>query len=49
MAPASQPGWFANRVVAVKQKYTLSVDASERDALKSMLASDPGRTVACGG
>ena len=47
--PPRNQGWFANRVVAVKQKYTLSVDSSERDALKSRLASDPGRTVACGG
>ena len=47
--PPRNHGWFANRVVAVKQKYTLSVASSERDALKSILASDPGRTVACGG
>ena len=37
--PARSQGWFANRVIAVKQKYALSVDSSERDALKSMLDS----------
>ena len=47
--PARNQGWFVNRVVAVKQKYALSVDSSERDALKSMLDSDPSRTVTCGG
>ena len=35
------PGWFAAQVVAVKQKYGLSVNPAERDALASMLASDP--------
>ena len=47
--PPENRGWFANRVVAVKQKYDLSVNPAERDALQSMLNSDPSRTVTCGG
>ena len=45
--PARNTGWFAAKVVAVKQKYDLSVNAAERDALASMLASDSSRTVTC--
>ena len=45
--PSRNTGWFAARVVAVKQKYTLSVNPAERDALASMLASDSSRTVTC--
>lgn len=30
--------WFANRVVAVRQKYGLTVDAQERDALEAVLS-----------
>ena len=48
-APPRNRGWFAARVVAVKQKYDLSVNPAERDALKSMLDSDPSREVACQG
>ena len=47
--PPRNRGWFAARVVAVKQKYDLSVNPAERDALKSMLDSDPSREVACQG
>ena len=47
--PPQNSGWFANRVVSVKQKYDLSVNPAERDALQSMLNSDPSRTVTCGG
>ena len=47
--PPENRGWFAARVVAVKQKYGLSVNPAERDALQSMLNSDPSRTVTCGG
>ena len=46
--PPENRGWFAVRVVAVKQKYGLSVDPDERDALQAMLSSDPSRTVSCG-
>ena len=47
--PPRNRGWFAARVVAVKQKYDLSVNPAERDALQSMLDSDPSREVACQG
>ena len=47
--PPQNSGWFANRVVSVKQKYDLSVNPAERDALQAMLNSDPSRTVTCGG
>ena len=45
--PSQNTGWFAAGVVAVKQKYGLSVNPAERDALASMLASDLSRTVTC--
>ena len=45
--PSRNTGWFAAKVVAVKQKYSLSVNPAERDALASMLASDSSRTVTC--
>ena len=45
--PSRNTGWFAARVVAVKQEYGLSVNPAERDALASMLASDSSRTVTC--
>ena len=47
--PPQNSGWFAARVVVVKQKYGLSVNPAERDALQAMLNSDPSRTVTCGG
>ena len=47
--PPRNSGWFAARVVAVKQKYGLSVNPAERDALQAMLNSDPSRTVTCDG
>lgn len=46
--PPRNTGWFAAQVVAVKQKYGLSVNPAERDALASMLAGDSSRTVTCG-
>ena len=46
--PPRNSGWFAARVVAVKQKYGLSVNQAERDALQAMLNSDPSRTITCG-
>ena len=46
--PPRNSGWFAARVVAVKQKYGLSVNPAERDVLQAMLNSDPSRTVTCG-
>ena len=36
--PARHGAWFAARVIAVKQKYELSVDPAERDALRVLLA-----------
>ena len=45
--PLRNTGWFAAKVLAVKQKYGLSVNPAERDALASMLASDSSRTVTC--
>ena len=45
--PSRNTGWFAAKVVGVKQKYGLSVNPAERDALASMLASDSSRTVTC--
>ena len=47
--PPENRGWFTARVVAVKQKYGLSVNPDERDALQAMLNSAPSRTVTCGG
>ena len=46
--PPENRGWFAARIVAVKQKYGLSVNPAERDALQAMLNSAPSRTVSCG-
>ena len=45
--PLRNTGWFAAKVLAVKQKYGLSVNPAERDALASMLASDSSRRVTC--
>lgn len=45
--PPRNRGWFAARVVAVKQKYALSLDPAERDALQTMLDSDLSRHVTC--
>ncbi len=47
MATARNQGWFAARVVAVKQKYGLSMNRAERDALQSMLSADPAREATC--
>ena len=47
-SPPQNSGWFAARVVTVKQKYALSVNPAERDALQAMLNSDLSRTVTCG-
>ena len=47
-SPPQNRGWFAARVVAVKQKYGLAVNPAERDALQAMLNSDLSRTVTCG-
>ena len=46
--PPENRSWFAARIVAVKQKYGLSVNPDERDALQAMLNSAPSRTVSCG-
>lgn len=45
--PEHNQGWFAARVIAVKQKYGLTVDPAERDVLESMLDADPSRDVTC--
>ena len=36
--PAQHGAWFAERVIAVKQEYGLSVDRTERNALERLLA-----------
>lgn len=46
-SPTENIGWYAARVVAVKQKYDLSVNPAERDSLASMLEADTSRTVIC--
>ena len=46
--PEMNQGWFASTVVAVKQKYQLSVNPGERDGLGAMLGADSTRTVMCG-
>ena len=46
--PEMNQGWFASTVVEVKQKYKLSVNHAERDALARMLSADPSREVMCG-
>ena len=43
-SPERNRGWFAARVVAVKQEYGLSVDPAERDSLAAMLVADTSRT-----
>ncbi len=45
--PSRNTGWFAAQVLVVKQKYGLSVNPAERDALASMFASDLSRSVTC--
>ena len=37
--PSKNACWFVGRVIAVKQKYKLSVDAAERDAMQSVIDS----------
>ena len=46
-APARNRCWFAHRVVEVKMRYGLSVDAMERDALESMLVGCVDVTARC--
>ena len=46
--PARHGAWFAERVVAVKLEYGLSVDARERDALEALLAAGGAQTELCG-
>ena len=45
--PARNQGWFASKVLAVKQKYGLSVNPAERDSLIALMAADTSRTVVC--
>ena len=44
--PARHGAWFAERVIAVKLEYELSVDPRERDALEALLA-DGGAQLSC--
>ena len=44
--PARHGAWFAERVIAVKLEYGLSVDPAERNALAALLAGG-GSTLAC--
>ncbi|MYG80339.1 MAG: hypothetical protein F4187_00535 [Gemmatimonadetes bacterium] len=46
-SPTYNRGWFAAKVVAVKQKYGMSINPAERDSLAVMLAADSSRTVVC--
>ena len=41
--PDHHGAWFAERVIAVKRKYGLSVDPAERDSLKALLAGGGAR------
>ncbi|MCY3738215.1 MAG: T9SS type A sorting domain-containing protein [Gemmatimonadaceae bacterium] len=41
--PDHHGAWFAERVIAVKLKYGLSVDPAERDSLKALLAGGGAR------
>ncbi|MDE0260172.1 MAG: hypothetical protein OXR82_17525 [Gammaproteobacteria bacterium] len=45
--PDKNTGWYAARIVAVKRKYSMSVDPAERDSLAAMLRADSSRTVTC--
>ena len=44
--PARPGAWFAERVIAVKLEYELSVDPRERDALEALLAGG-GAQLSC--
>lgn len=44
--PARHRAWFAERIIAVKLEYGLSVDPAERNALSALLAGG-GSTLAC--
>ena len=44
--PARNGAWFAERVIQVKRKYGLSVDAAERDGLEMLLAGG-GAALSC--
>ena len=44
--PARHGAWFAERVIAVKLEYELSVDPGERDALEALLAGG-GAQLSC--
>ena len=44
--PARHGAWFAERVIAVKLEYALSVDPAERDALAALLAGG-GAELSC--
>ena len=44
--PARHDAWFAERVIAVKLEYELSVDPRERDALEALLG-DGGAQLSC--
>ena len=45
--PPRNRGWFAHRVIVVKQKYGLSIDVPELFSLASMLAGDPSGEINC--
>ncbi len=46
-SPTHNRGWYAAKIVAVKQKYGMSVNPAERDSLASMLSADTSRVVIC--
>lgn len=45
--PAQNVGWYAGKILEVKQKYGLSVNPAERDSLVAWLAADTSRVVTC--
>ena len=46
-SPTYNRGWYAARIVAVKQKYGMSVNPAERDSLSAILSADTSRVVNC--
>ena len=46
-SPTYNPGWFAAKVVAVRQKYGMSINPAERDSLAVLLAADSSHAVTC--
>ena len=45
--PARNVGWYAGKILEVKQKYGLAVNPAERDSLVAWLAADTSRVLTC--